>query len=67
MFPNLKAEMARRSITALKLSELCGINNATLNGKLNGKIGITLKEAISIKKALGIDMDLEDLFEEKSE
>ena len=62
MFPNLRAEMARKNINALKLSAMCDIPNTTLSDKIKGKTKISLDDAIAIKKALGVDMDLEVLF-----
>lgn len=66
MFPNLRAEMARRNITTLGLSNECGIPNTTLSDKIKGKTKISLDEAIAIKKALGVEMSLEELFEKEA-
>ena len=66
MYPNLKAEMARRNITLAKLAEALGITVGTLSLKLNGKYPITWHEAIKIKEFIGVDMPIEILFEEAS-
>lgn len=63
MFPNLRAEMARRNITGYELADKIGVTNSTFSQKFNGKSLFDLDEAISIKKALGTDMPLEQLFE----
>ena len=62
MYPNLNAEMARRNLTALTLSQRTGIPYSTLTPKLSGKAPIKLAEAKEIKKALGTDMSIDDLF-----
>lgn len=64
MFPNLKAELARRDITQTRLASLIGISISTLNGKLLGNTPVTLAEAKAIKEAIGTDLTLEELFEE---
>lgn len=64
MFPNLRVEMARKDINLSTLSELTNIPMQRLSYKLNGKRKLTLAEAVLIKDKLGIDMPLEQLFEE---
>lgn len=66
MFPNLRAEMARKNLNALSLAEKTGIANSTLADKLSGKTVISLDQAIAIKNALGVDMPLEVLFEKEA-
>ena len=63
MYPNLKAEMARVSMTMLGLSERTGIPYSTLNQKMNGKTEFTFQEAVDIRKALGVDVPLDELFD----
>lgn len=62
MFPNLRAEMARKDINLSMLSELTNIPMQRLSYKLNGTRKLTLAEAVLIKDKLGIDMPLEELF-----
>lgn len=62
MYPNLKAEMARISMTALELAELIGMPYSTLNQKLSGKSEFTVGEAFKIRKALGVNIPVEELF-----
>lgn len=65
MYPNLNAEMGRKFMTAVTLSNITGIPYSTLRPKLTGKTPITLQEARAIKAALKVDIPLEILFEEK--
>lgn len=62
MYPNLDVEMAKLRITRQKLAKLIGITPTTLSLKLNGKSKISLAECIEIKKALGSEQSIEELF-----
>ncbi len=62
MYPNLRAEMARKSLSMSALADLSGIPKSTLSGKINGRTKVTLDEAISIKDALAVSLPLEVLF-----
>ena len=64
MYKNVNAERARRGITLEDLAEALGLTISTVSQKLNGKYPITLDEAKIIKGRLGVDMPLEELFEE---
>lgn len=64
MYPNLRAEMARKNITLADLADSVGVTVSTISQKLNGKFPITLKEAKAIKERIGVDLPLEELFEE---
>lgn len=64
MYPNVKAEIARRGLTLEKISGIMGISISTLSGKLNGKYPFSLNEAKTVKTILGVDMPLEELFRE---
>lgn len=64
MYPNVKAEMARRGMSIKDLAKAMGCSGANLCKKLNGKIVLTYKEATRIKAILGVDTPLEDLFAE---
>ena len=66
MYSNVKAELARKSLTVVDLSNKTGIRYQTLSEKLRGNYGFTVAEAKKIKEALGVDIPLEDLFERKS-
>lgn len=67
MYPNLRAEMARKNITVSHLAADCGIKPTTLYEKVKGSSKITLDEAILIKTVLGVDMTLEELFEKEGD
>ena len=63
MYSNVKAELARRNLTIIDLSNMTGIRYQTLVDKINGKYPMLLDEAQKIKEALGVDIPIEDLFE----
>lgn len=62
MYPNLKAEMARRNVSVRKLSELIGMSITTLYDKMRGVSSFTFEECLKIKDALGVDVVVEILF-----
>lgn len=62
MYSNVKAELARRNLSVVNLSNMTGIRYQTLALKLNGRYPLTLDEAKAIKKALDVDIAIEDLF-----
>lgn len=64
VYPNIKAEMARKNLTVEGLSLVSGIKFSTLSAKLNGKRDLTYPEAVKIKQALNVDIPLETLFVE---
>ena len=63
MYPNLRAEFARKNLTQAYISKRLGINTSTLNNKLK-KGGFTLREAHKIKQIIGSDLPIEELFKE---
>lgn len=65
MFKEVRAEMARQNINIGQLSERTGIPRQRLTAKIKGTRKLLMKEAVSIKQALGVDMPLEKLFEEE--
>ena len=67
MYRNVKAEMARRGITLGMLADQLKFTLATVSNKLNGKQPLTFNEAKQIKSILGVDIPLEELFEEYTE
>ena len=62
MYPNLRAEMARKKISVPELAEKSGIATTTMYDKLNGRSKVTLDDAYAIKKALDVDISIEELF-----
>ena len=67
MYRNVKAEMARRDMSIADLAEKLNCTSANLCKKLNGNVVLTFNEAKQIKNALGVDIPLEELFEEYKE
>ena len=65
MLRNLKAEMARRDMTALTLSEKTGIRYQTLIAKIAGASPITIREARAIRDALETDLTIDELFDDE--
>lgn len=65
MYPNVKAELARKGMTIVDLSNATGIRYQTLSEKLRGNYSITVNEAILIKDALKVKTPIEVLFERK--
>ena len=63
MYANVKAEMARKNMTAIELSKKTGIRYQSLANKINGKAPVSLDEAKTIKTALEVDIPLDELFE----
>lgn len=63
MYPNLRAELARKNWTVGYLASLLDISPSNMSLRMNGKMDFSLTEARSIKKWLGIDMTIDELFE----
>lgn len=64
MYANLKAEMARNSVTLSQLSTVIGVTLQTMSKKVNGASDFSLTEAYAIKDYLGVDAPIEELFKE---
>ena len=62
MYPNLRAEMARKEVTLSMIAEHLGISLGTASFKFNGKNEWLFREVVEIKKFLGVSMPLEELF-----
>ena len=62
MYENLRAEIARKNKTLVDLSNATGIRYQTLSEKMRGNSQFTVKEAVAIKEALGVDMPIDELF-----
>ena len=67
MFKNLRAEMVRKDIDVPKLAEMIGMKVSALYARLNGTTTLSFADAVNIKHALGVEMTLEELFEERTE
>lgn len=66
MYQNLKAEMARRNITQKELAKTINMSVSGLSLKMNGETKFTFNDVIAIKKAIGTDMSLEQLFDREA-
>lgn len=64
MYKNVEIELVRNEMTKGELAQQIGVAMSTMSLKLNGKAGISMKEAIQIKKILKTEMPLEELFKE---
>lgn len=66
MYPEVKAEMARKNITLTTIAKDPRINRtvSTMSLKLDGKYPIQFKEAVAIKDILKSELTLEELFKE---
>ena len=64
MFNTVKAEMARKNMTIVELSNATGIKYGALADKIRGDSPMSVAEAIKIKGALDVDMSYEELFQE---
>lgn len=61
---NLKAEMLKNGKRLEDLARATGRTVQTISLKINGHYDFSLPEAVAIKKELGTDLDLEELFED---
>lgn len=66
VYPNLRAELARKKITLGELAYKLNMTLGTLSQKLNDKYPVMLNEAKRIKKIVGTDLPLEILFSKES-
>ena len=57
MYPNLKAEIARKGLSLAEVARIIGRTNATTSGKLNGKQDFTLKECKVLSVYFGVPID----------
>jgi hypothetical protein len=62
MYPNLRAEMARKRVTAKMLATLLGVDPATMTAKMNKDGRMKLCEARKIHKEFFSDTDFMELF-----
>ena len=67
MFPNIRAEMARKGLIQQDIVNELQKRGFTMvvptfSAKLNNKFEFTFAEAVAIKDILGVDMPLEELF-----
>jgi len=67
MFPNLKAEMARKKIDGLTLSVAIGCTPKTFSNKLSGKSEFTRSEIFTIQKEFFPKLSVDYLFSENEQ
>jgi transcriptional regulator with XRE-family HTH domain len=63
MYPNLRAEIARKGVTATAIADALVITKGTLSLKMQGKSAFTVPEAKAIKKLLDADVTIDELFD----
>ena len=62
VYPNLTNELLRQQITVARLAEILKRTSETISKKIRGKVGITPEQKEAIKKFLGVEMSIEELF-----
>lgn len=67
MFPNLRAEIARRNLTMAEVADAINVSVTHFSLKMNGKYGFTLEEAFAIKKFLKTKLSIDVLFQQSLE
>lgn len=63
VYPNLDREIKARGLSKKTLADMVHIRYQTFIVKCNGKNDFTFDEALAIKRALGTELTLEQLFE----
>ncbi|RUS42057.1 hypothetical protein ELR57_27460 [Cohnella sp. AR92] len=63
MFPNLRAEMARKNIDGVRISAVIGCTPKTFSKKMNGKGEFTRVELFTIQREFFPNLTIEYLFE----
>jgi hypothetical protein len=63
MFPNLRAEMARKNINNKHLANILDISHDSVGNKMNGRTEFTRLEMFKIKQEYFPDLSIEYLFE----
>jgi len=62
MYPNLRAEIARKNVTDAEVASAIGVSVSQFSLKKNGKYPFTLIEAFAIKNFLQSKLSLDVLF-----
>ncbi len=65
MYANVKAELARKNMSIVDLSNKTGIRYQTLADKIRGDSPMTVDDALKIKQAIGVNMPIEELFSDQ--
>jgi len=66
MFPNLRAEMARKGLTTNELSTCLGCSPKTIRNKFTGRSEFTRAELFKIKSTFFPDLTIEYLFQKQN-
>ena len=53
---HLRAEMARREISSIKLAEMLGVSDMWVSRRMRGKTRITMEDLERLAEALGVPM-----------
>ena len=61
-YPNLMGEMAKVGINKTQLASMLQKNRGTTSQKLSGKSKLTIDECFLIKRVIGSEMPIDDLF-----
>lgn len=62
MFPNLRAEMARKNINGKHLASVLNISHDSVGNKMNGRTEFTRLEMFRIKQELFPNLSIDYLF-----
>ena len=65
IYPNLRAEIARKDIKIEELARMVNKTRSSLSLVLSGTSILYMEDAVALKKALNVDMPLEELFQEE--
>ena len=66
MFPNLRAEMARKGITQKMIAEFLGKTESWVDNTLRGKTNLPLVDGVKIKNNFFPEIDIEVLFSDSA-
>lgn len=67
MFPNLRAEMARKNIDGVEIADFLGCTPKTFSSKITGKTEFTRSEIFRIQKQFFSNLTVEYLFSENKQ
>lgn len=56
-YPNIKAELSRKGMTAGEFATILGVTQSTFSNWMNGRTNIDMKHAKEIAKELDMSMD----------
>ncbi len=62
MFPNLRAEMARKNITIKEIAEFLGKTDSWLDNRISGKASLPIVDGVRLRNKFFPEIDIEVLF-----